>query len=133
MKYHILIILLLSGAVPTASAASNEALSSYQNQGAGPFNGETGRQLWVRVNNPKSGTAGRSCADCHGENLSLPGKHLRTGKVIKPMNPAVTPERLTDNKKIEKWFKRNCKWTFGRECTPQEKGDLILFIRNQNG
>ncbi|MBA1331752.1 cytochrome C, partial [Candidatus Endoriftia persephone str. Guaymas] len=28
--------------------------------------------------------------------------------------------------------KRNCRWTFGRDCTPQEKGDLMLFIQGQN-
>lgn len=44
------------------------------------------------------------------------------------MKPAVNPERLVDAKKIEKWFLRNCKWTFGRECTAQEKGDFLTFI-----
>jgi len=48
------------------------------------------------------------------------------------MSPVTTPTRLPDNQKIEKWFKRNCKWTFGRECTLQEKGDLILFMQKQN-
>ena len=47
------------------------------------------------------------------------------------MAPSVNPKRLTDRTKIEKWFVRNCKWTFGRECTPQEKGDLLSFISSR--
>lgn len=46
------------------------------------------------------------------------------------MSPAVNPKRLSDPKKIEKWFLRNCKWTLGRECTPQEKGDYLTYLRN---
>ncbi|MFK5970948.1 MAG: DUF1924 domain-containing protein [Candidatus Marithrix sp.] len=30
---------------------------------------------------------------------------------------------------IRKWFKRNCKWTLGRECNAQEKGDILKFIQ----
>ena len=47
------------------------------------------------------------------------------------MAPSVNPKRLTDRSKIEKWFKRNCKWTLGRECTPQEKGDILTFLLAQ--
>ena len=63
-------------------------------------------------------------------NLTATGKHVRTGKPIKPMSPTVNPERLTSSKDIEKWFLRNCKWTLGRECSPQEKADLLLYISN---
>jgi len=133
MKARRLILWLLLSAATQVSAGANETLDGYKRLGAGPFNPETGRQLWISVNTPQQDAAERSCADCHGTNLSLPGNHLRTGKVIEPMSPTTTPERLTDNRKIEKWFKRNCKWTFGRECTPQEKGDLILFMQKQDG
>ncbi|WP_428624757.1 DUF1924 domain-containing protein [Sedimenticola sp.] len=133
MKYNLLMSLLLVTATSQVFATADESLNGYRNQGAGPFNPMAGRQLWLKANRPVPDTDDRRCSDCHGKNLNLPGKHIRTGKVIDPMNPAIAPERLTNSKKIEKWFKRNCKWTFGRECTPQEKGDLILFIRNQNG
>ncbi len=59
------------------------------------------------------------------------GKHNRTGKMIKPISPTVNPERLTDIKKIKKWLLRNCKWTFGRECTTQEKGNILLWLSQQ--
>jgi len=48
-----------------------------------------------------------------------------------PMAPCVNPKRLTERRQAEKWFKRNCKWTLGRACTAQEKGDLLSFLRNQ--
>lgn len=132
MNIKKLIGLLLITATTQVAAGATPALDTYRHQGAGPFSAETGRQLWLSANQPQAGEGERSCSDCHGANLDRPGKHLRTGKVIAPMNPAITPQRLTDTEKIEKWFMRNCKWTFGRECTAQEKGDLILFIQQPN-
>jgi hypothetical protein len=32
---------------------------------------------------------------------------------------------------IEKWLRRNCNWTLGRECSAREKGDLLSFLRSQ--
>ena len=55
----------------------------------------------------------------------------RAGKVIDPMAPSVNSKRLTDAKKINKWLLRNCKWTFGRECTAQEKGNVLLWLSEQ--
>jgi hypothetical protein len=46
------------------------------------------------------------------------------------MAPSVNPERLTDQRKITKWFKRNCKWTLGRECTHREQGDVLAYLRS---
>ena len=37
-------------------------------------------------------------------------------------------KRFKKLKKVEKWFKRNCKWTFGRTCTEQEKGDMLAYL-----
>ncbi len=47
------------------------------------------------------------------------------------MAVSVNATRLSDPKKVEKWFLRNCKWTFGRECTPQEKGDFIDYMTSR--
>jgi hypothetical protein len=47
------------------------------------------------------------------------------------MAPSVNAARLTDQAKIVKWLHRNCKWTLGRECTPQEKGDFLTYIRSR--
>ena len=47
------------------------------------------------------------------------------------MARSVNPERLTEVKKLNKWFLRNCKWTYGRECTAQEKGDILVWLSDQ--
>lgn len=115
----------------TLAATVDEQQAAYRASGAGPFSAQAGEKLWRQeVANAGDGGA-RSCTACHGTDLRRAGKHARTGKVIKPMSPAANPQRLTSAKKIRKWFKRNCKWTWGRECTPQEKGDLLSFIQSQ--
>lgn len=69
-----------------------------------------------------------NCTACHSKNLKIEGKHVVTDKIIKPMDPAVNPERFTSSTKVEKWFKRNCTEVVGRECTPAEKADFIQFV-----
>ena len=71
-----------------------------------------------------------SCTTCHTPDPRKPGRHTVTGKPIEPMAPAMNPQRLTDAAKVEKWFKRNCKDVLDRECTAQEKGDLITYLRS---
>ncbi|HLG22896.1 MAG TPA: DUF1924 domain-containing protein, partial [Candidatus Manganitrophaceae bacterium] len=78
----------------------------------------------------ESGEA-RSCASCHTADLRSAGKHAKTGKPIDPLAPSANPKRLADGDFIEKWFKRNCKWTLGRECGPAEKGSVLLFLRSR--
>ncbi|PVV08314.1 MAG: hypothetical protein B6D77_12165 [gamma proteobacterium symbiont of Ctena orbiculata] len=125
----ILISLLLIGTTTLQANSVESMLESYQAEGAGPFSAEQGREAWQRlVIDEKSGKP-RSCSDCHGDNLGNPGQHIKTGKRIEPMAPSVNAKRLTDPKQIKKWFKRNCKWTWGRVCTPQERGDLLLFLQ----
>lgn len=120
-------------ALPTISQADAVAalLDQYRQQGAGEFSAERGRTQWQQINQNVEDGSQRSCNDCHGEDLSQVGKHKKTGKRIEPMAPSVNPERFTDMKKIKKWFRRNCKWTLGRLCTPQEKGDLLVFLKTQ--
>ncbi len=69
-----------------------------------------------------------SCASCHTDNPAAQGKHAKTEKIIKPMAPAANPERFTDAAKVAKWFKRNCKDVLERECTAQEKGDVMTYL-----
>lgn len=95
-----------------------------------PFSVERGKDLWFRQGIQKEGKL-RNCGSCHGDNHPLKGKHAKSGKVIEPMALSVNPERYTELKKIEKWFKRNCKWAWGRECTAQEKGDLLTYLLQQ--
>ena len=69
-----------------------------------------------------------SCSSCHTDNPAAQGKHAETDKLIKPLAPAANPERFTDMKKVAKWFKRNCNDVLDRECTPQEKGDVLTYL-----
>ncbi|MCU7805748.1 MAG: DUF1924 domain-containing protein [Candidatus Thiodiazotropha sp. (ex Lucinoma borealis)] len=113
----------------TQADAVSELEAEYQAQGASNFSATAGEALWKKTFvDAKKGNK-RSCTTCHTTDLKQPGKHARTGKAIKPMAPSINPKRLTEVKKIKKWFVRNCKWTLGRECTDQEKGDVLAFIK----
>ena len=114
-----------------ATEAVDTLLTEYRTQNADNFNAEAGKSLWFQeFTNDKTGQL-RQCTTCHTDDLRNAGKHVRTGKVIKPLAPSVNSERLTNLKDIRKWLKRNCKWTLGRECTVQEKGDILTFIQTQ--
>lgn len=69
-----------------------------------------------------------SCSSCHTDNPATQGKHAKTEKAIKPLAPSANPERFTEVKKVEKWFKRNCNDVLDRECTAQEKGDVLTYL-----
>lgn len=116
----------------TAIAAGSvvpQMLQGYQSEGAGPFDAARGQAMWNETHvQSKTGKA-VSCATCHGTDLSQSGTHAKTGKLIEPLSPKANPARLTDPAKIEKWFTRNCKWTLGRACTAQEKGDFLSYIQ----
>ena len=68
------------------------------------------------------------CATCHTDNPKAQGRHAITGKPIDPLAPSANPERFSDPKKVEKWFRRNCKEVLGRECVAHEKADFIQFL-----
>jgi hypothetical protein len=126
MKTPALVIALLVGSASPGLQADTitEMQNNYRAQGAGPFLSGSGDRLWnSRLYQD------RQCADCHGADLGQPGRHQRTNKPIEPMKPSVVADRYTDPVKVEKWFTRNCKWTWGRECTPQEKGDLLEYLK----
>jgi hypothetical protein len=112
-----------------AADVVDERLTAYEAQGAGPFDAARGEAMWTSKYSHARADKPRSCATCHTDNPRVTGKHARTGKPIEPLAPSVNPKRLTEVREIEKWFMRNCKWTVGRECTAQEKGDLLSYLR----
>lgn len=69
-----------------------------------------------------------SCSSCHTSNPAAQGKHVVTGKLIDPLAPGANPKRFTNPAKVDKWFKRNCKDVLKRECSPQEKGDVLTYL-----
>ena len=118
-------VLLLPLSPLVASETTEALLEEFKGKATVPFTTEAGIAAWTLVSN------GRSCTSCHTDSVHVKGRHKRTGKIIEPMAPSVNSERLTDRKKINKWFLRNCKWTYGRECTVQEKGDILLWLSRQ--
>lgn len=113
----------------TATLGANEPLTTlfdeYRTQGATDFSAKRGAALW------NSRFDGRSCTQCHSDDARAGGKHQKTRKPIEPMAPSMNAKRLTDAKQIRKWLKRNCKWTLKRECTAQEKGDVLTWLKQQ--
>ena len=47
---------------------------------------------------------------------------------IEPLAPAFNAERFTDQAKVDKWLRRNCKDVFSRECTAPEKADVLAYL-----
>lgn len=103
---------------------------------AGPAGGAggdaaRGEAAWTASHRPPGAPGPRSCASCHTADLTRAGKHATTGKPIEPMAVSVSPGRLADPAKVEKWLGRNCRWTLGRECTTGEKADFLAYIRSR--
>ncbi len=123
-------------------SAIPQMMDKYKAAGASNFSAEAGKKMWSEVKpfTDKDGIVqkDRSCVTCHGSDLTKPGTHKKTGKVIAAMAPSVPfvqveekdIPRFSKAKKIKKWFKRNCKWTYGRECTAQEKGDFLTYLKD---
>ena len=128
MKYVRLLMTVLLLALPVLSRAGiSDTIAHFNPQHDLQFSAQRGDKLWHQHNIAKDGKE-RDCTVCHGDDLAKSGKHIKTGKVIDPMAPSVNAKRFTDIDKVEKWLLRNCKWTFGRECTAQEKGDLLTYL-----
>lgn len=129
IKQILLGAVVLLGAGYAQAGVVDELQTGYRTQGAAAFSAAAGERLW-RSTSTHTGKS-RSCSTCHSDDLRRPGRHATTGKTIEPMAPSVNGQRLSDAAKVEKWFKRNCTWTLGRECTVQEKGDLLEYLRQQ--
>jgi len=128
-KILVLLATLATGNVLADDATVKALQLDYQTKGVRSVSADAGKAMWTRefANEGEQ----RSCATCHTSDLRQGGKHASTGKAIKPLAPSVNNERLTRKAEVEKWFSRNCKWTLGRACTPQEKGDFLAYIASQ--
>lgn len=109
--------------VPADLLKDYEAAARSQGSSFAGFSAERGSRLF------RTAPGGDwSCASCHGETPTGPGRHAKTAKVIQPLAPGVNPQRFTDVAQVEKWFKRNCGDVLKRECTAQEKGDILAWL-----
>jgi uncharacterized membrane protein len=114
-----------------AATAVEQLLQEYQTQGAAQFSAEQGKAFWNKKFSVAGDTQQRSCTACHTADVRQNGKHATTGKEIKPLAPSVMSKRFTNTNKIRKWFRRNCSWTVGHECSAQEKGDILMYLKDQ--
>lgn len=130
-KVSALMMLAVAGLMsqPAWSLTANEAMDAFKNDAkqANPsfqgFSAVRGESFF------KTKHGGEwSCASCHTENPAVLGKHAKTSKDIQPLAPSANIERFTDEAKVAKWFKRNCKDVLDRVCTPQEKGDVLAYL-----
>ena len=126
MKTACLITSLLLTPVLTQAADIESLLEGYRSAGATTFSAARGMRLWSATSTIDGEQ--RACSSCHTDDPASPGRHAKTGKPIEPMAASVNSSRFSDAAKVEKWFRRNCKWTLDRECTPQEKGDLLTWL-----
>ena len=129
IRYRRLPMLLALCAATAAASPLDRLLQDYRST-AGTLDPARVAAAWTRPTATPDGKT-RRCSDCHGNDPTRAGRHLRTGKPIPPLAPSANPDALSDPAKVEKWLYRNCRWTWGRECTPGEKGDLVLFLTTQ--
>ncbi len=69
-----------------------------------------------------------ACASCHTANPADNGKHVVTGKAIRPLSPAVNAKRFEDFEKVQEKFTQHCKDIIGSDCTAAEKASYITYL-----
>lgn len=126
MRLPLVLLALLAPAAALAGPAELQAGYATAAKQAGayqPFDAARGQRFFQSTHG-----GDWSCASCHTRDPRQAGRHDVTGKVIKPMAPAANPARFSDAAKAEKWFRRNCRDVLERECSAQEKGDVIAYL-----
>ena len=104
------------------AAGPAEMLKSYE-AASGKASVQRGEQFF----NSKHGKEW-SCSSCHTTQPNKLTEHIVTGKKIEALAPSANANRFTDVAKSEKWFKRNCKDVLDRECSAQEKADVVGWL-----
>lgn len=98
---------------------------------AGP-NAEAGKEFYNRKITPLKGGKEVACASCHTANPADKGKHIATGKSIKPLSPVVNAKRFSDLDKVEDKFTKHCNEIIGADCKPEEKADFIAYLLTES-
>lgn len=104
------------------AATPNELLKKYEglSAAASPTRGES---FFITKHGKEW-----SCSSCHDKAPNHDTHHIVTNKLIKPLSPNANSDRFTNEVKVEKWFRRNCNDVVGRECTSQEKADVLSWL-----
>lgn len=116
----------LAVAAPAAHAATPaELLAGYVAQAGSPASPERGEKLF---NTNFGKDLELSCGSCHGAVPTKTSRHAISEKRLEPLAPAFNDKRFTDRAKVEGWFRINCKDVMARECTAQEKADVLGWL-----
>lgn len=115
--------LLAAFSTQAADTSAADQLARWTAQAPTPANAERGRVFFTARHG-----AEWSCASCHGNPPTTQGKHASTGKTIAPLAPAFNPKAFTDTARVDKWFRRNCNDVLARECSAQEKADVLAYL-----
>ena len=121
MKKYVFPILILMSNVAWA-ITPQQMLQSYETA-SGKASTARGQQFF----NSKHGQEW-SCSNCHSIIPNKATEHVVTGKSIEALAPSANAKRFSDPAKSEKWFKRNCKDVLSRECSTQEKADVLAWL-----
>jgi cytochrome c553 len=126
-----LLLAVLVGPAMAAEPARDAILKDYAAQvpGFAGFSPQRGEAIYRSRNTASPDYA--SCASCHTDDPTRPGRHAKTGRVIDPVAVSANPRRFTDAAKVEERFERDCRTVLGRACTPLEKGDYITFLASK--
>lgn len=112
--------------VTAKQAAKDYGLFAKRLNSKSELSAEAGRAFYIKKVSYKGKVF--SCADCHHDNPALMGEHNTLGDPIKPLAPSANPSRFSDVNKSEKNFSKHCIDLYGRNCTPQEKGDFVTYL-----
>ena len=124
-RLRVLVSILAIGTVLGATAATPAELrDEYAAKAGSPPSAERGQKFFLQ----KFGKDYENCAECHGAVPVRRGKDLVSGKTLEPLAPAANPARLTDRGRVDYMFRQNCKDVVGRECTAQEKADVLTWL-----
>jgi len=111
------------------------------------FSIERGRAFYYAEHPQPDGTL-YSCASCHHQDprreqfahhdkipcraCHFPSQRYTQAHTIRrqllPIAPAANPARFVELARSDMWFAKNCEFVLGRDCTAQEKGDLISWL-----
>ncbi|HWH49508.1 MAG TPA: DUF1924 domain-containing protein [Burkholderiales bacterium] len=137
------------GATPEELLSAYAALAGQADPGFTGFSGERGKAFYFSGHRVEDGSE-LSCASCHHEDPrreqfahhdKIPCRAChgmpdsanfedipKIRRQFLPLAPAANSRRFTDQWFVEKWFRKNCGLLLRRDCTPQEKGDLITWL-----
>ena len=121
-----LAITLCTGAASLADPARDALLAGYEKAAGQPLSADRG-EAFFRASHQGGKAATPACTTCHTTDPKSAGR-TRAGKVIEPMAVSVNPKRFVDPAFVEKWFGRNCSSVLGRECSAQEKADIVAWL-----